>query len=166
MQHEATPKRPVVFRPLMDWWVAIGIVIMLCVLILSIPAVIWYGPVMWLNLLAACIIVISALYIIDIAFFSLYQLGKDGLLIHRHIGSVLVPYRYMRSLKRGNVRDLLSMGATKRYALSTNCLTISLSQGHYRRISISPLHQQEFINEILHRIDHERASRAALKHSR
>jgi hypothetical protein len=170
MRGMKTSRRPLknnmCFRPLMDWWVAALLVSFLAIIIAAIPMVLWLGGVTALHLGAALVIAATALYFIDIGFFMTYELGEQGLVVHRHVGSVTYSYRSMHSLKRGSVRHLFSFGKHKRYSLSANCLVIMLNQGAYTTISVSPMLQQEFIDHILQKIDKERSSRATIARKR
>ncbi len=149
----------------MDWWVACAVVVAVAVLLTSIPMVIWYAAVSWVGILAAGLVAASILYIIDFSFFTYYQLGTEGLLIHRHLGTIHIPYRSIRAIKRGSLRDLFYLGDhRRRFALSANCLALQVINGPYKGISISPAEPQRFIDTLVEHIDRERGQRAVARH--
>lgn len=151
-----------VFIPVMDWWLAILIVILLGALVIGLITVVWQPMVWKLKIIATLSISFCILYVLDLAFFMSYRLEKNGLVISNQLRQITIPYREMRELRPGNFWYLFSYAGKKRFSLSANNLLIKTSSEIWQTVSISPKHRQEFINMLLHRIEEERSSRASL----
>lgn len=137
-----------IFAPSIDWWV-IGIVVFFIIMLSSsIPAIIWSGAPFLATTAAVIVIVATIVYICDLAFYTHYQIEKDGLLISSQLRHVFFPYRAMKKVKKGSVINLLSIGKRKRFALSARCLVISLDEGIWTTISVSPRLKDEFLDQI------------------
>lgn len=150
------------FRPLMDWWVALGVGIALVALLVAIPRLFMVGGGFQVyTVVAIAAIAAMVLYLVDIAFYSFYVLADDELLIVNHLRVVHIPYRSMTALQPGGFLALFSFGSRKRFALSRKNVIIKLSHGMWRSISVSPVRQEDFVRKLLERIDAERSHRAA-----
>ncbi|MBU6388900.1 PH domain-containing protein [Patescibacteria group bacterium] len=150
------------FYPVMDWWLMVFCLLFLLFLIIAIPTVIWRGSIWWHTLLFIVALIGLALYVIDAMFFTKYQLQENGLAVYSQLRYFYFPYREMKSIQPGGLLHLFSFGRRKRFALSSNCLAISLAKGDWRVISVSPSDRQEFLNILLHNIDRERSKRATV----
>ena len=75
---------------------------------------------------------------------------------------VSIPYRSINSLKYGNLIDLISLPGHKRLGFSPSCLVIRLTNGPYKSVTISPIHQADFVNRLLNHIDLERSKRSTI----
>lgn len=150
------------YSPAMDWWVALSVFFILTFLFVSIPFILWYDLPWSYKLLAVLGLIGMFLYLTDLSFFTRYRLGKEGLIIKSQIRQLLFSYRDMEEIKLGNVWGLFSLGKRKRFALSGRCLSISLRRGIWKVVTISPKEQQEFLDELLKRVDSERSRRATL----
>jgi hypothetical protein len=153
---------PQVFRPVIDWWVAAIVVFLIIVVAAGIPLVLWSAPITrWGGLLVALVLAAYVLYLIDLAFYSVYILDNNELIITSHLRHAAFPYRLMRALQPGGFWALFSVAHQKRFALSRKNVIIKLASGPWKTISVSPRDRDAFINQILERIDHERSRRAA-----
>ena len=154
-----------IFAPAMDWWLAAAVFFVIVLLISCIPIIAWQPLLPEYKVLAVCALIITLLYLIDLAFFSRYFLEKDGLLIRSQLRSSFFSYREMLEIRPGGITGLISRGNLKRFALSANCLVINLKPGaSWRRITVSPKDSQGFVNQLLQRIDRERTHRASKLH--
>lgn len=153
---------PRVFRPVLDWWVAAGVVVLLLMLVASIPRVVWLSDGLTaMGVGAAVLLVLFIAYMVDVVFYSLYVLDKDQLVVVNHFRTAHVPYRDMAALQPGGVRSLVSFSNHKRFALSRKNVIIKLSRGQWRSISVSPERRDDFVRILLERIDAERSGRVA-----
>jgi hypothetical protein len=160
MKKESSEKH-VIFKPMMDWWVAILVGLILLIVGLSIPMVIWQDLPLIATAPAVIFLIITFLLIVDRAVFTKYSLEKDGLRIYGQIRHTFLPYRNMKTIRNGNVLGLFSTSKQKRFALSANCFIISLQGLDWQRVSVSPEHRQAFLDALLENIDHERSTRAS-----
>ena len=164
MNGESTVTR-VRFKPLMDWWVAILVSILVLVFVMMIVLMSLRVHQMSSLLIIIGGIILTILYIVDKAFFTSYLLLNDGLVISNQFMEVQIPYRDMRSLRHGSVFSLWSLGKHKRFALSARNIILDLNDGAWRTISLSPHKEQDFINQILKNIDTDRTLRTSkMKH--
>lgn len=151
-----------IFLPGMSWWVAVLVFAIIFLFILGIPFYIWSINNIYERLFAALVIVFLILYIVDSAFFTNYELTPDHLLINSQFRLLIIPYRDIRELKKGNLLGLFSFGKRKRFALSSNCLYLYISNSPWELISLSPKNQTDFTEQLLQHIDRERDSRATI----
>lgn len=150
------------YSPAMDWWVALGVFFLLTFLFVSMPFILWYDLPWSYKLMAVLGLIGMFLYLTDLSFFTKYRLEKEGLVIKSQIRRLLFSYRDMEEIKLGNIWGLFSLGKRKRFALSSKCLSIRLRRGIWKVVTISPKEQQEFLDELLKRVDNERSRRATL----
>ena len=146
----------------MDWWVALGICFLIFFLIACIPLISWQESSVSIKVLSSLAVILFILYIIDLGFFTSYELTSKGLLIRSQMREFFFPYRNIKELRRGNITGLFSFGQRKRFSLSANNLFIIVSNAPWKIITLSPKNQQEFTNELLKKIDEERESRATI----
>lgn len=151
-----------VYVPIMDWWVLLVVSFICLIGLVGIPMVIWQPLTFLQSLAALLIIIITVLYVVDIAFFTSYYLEEEGLAVVSQMHYALFPYRTMSQIQQGGAWGLISMGKKKRFALSSRCLQIKLTHGPYSLITVSPTESQEFVEELLQRIDNERSARASV----
>jgi hypothetical protein len=150
-----------VFLPVMDWWIAALISVLLVILVAAIPLLIWEPIHLAEKIIGVSGLFIVILYLVDVTFFTHYILGEDELFITSQLREMRIPYRTMKTIRPGGIGALFSMGKHKRFSLSARGLTIQLSQGHWKYISISPQHQQKFLDHLMTLIDNERSGRAS-----
>jgi hypothetical protein len=146
----------------MDWWVAVGVVLVLCALLASIPLVIWQDFTLTTRVVATLVLLATILYVIDLTFFTFYRLDSEGLSIVSQLRHFYFPYRTMSQIQQDNLFGLVTIGRKKRFALSANCLKIKMVNGQFSAITVSPRKKQEFIEELLKRIEAERTARATV----
>lgn len=162
----AKTKRGVVkegmYLPGMDWWILLIVVILLLFLLGSIPLVLW-SVIDWpARIIATGGLLITALYIIDTAFFTVYYLEKEHLLIISQLRHYFFPYRDMEVIKPGGFWSLVSLRSRKRFALAGSTIVIHMARGVWQEISLSPRNHQQFMEQLLKMVDHERSGRATL----
>lgn len=163
LPHPDPLKRVTIYRSKMDWWVLVLVVCLLLALIAYIPMLIWAAVSVSMTIVSVLVLLAIILYICDIAFFTRYILNQDGLVIANEIRHLYYPYRQMEKIKMGGIGSLFSRLNLKRYALSSDCLVIYNNQAGWKRISISPVKKEDFLDKLLYHIDLERAGRVSIK---
>lgn len=151
------------FRPLMDWWLAGSVLLLIALLTAAIFFTAALHESRVFTVIAIVVLVICILYLADIGFFSYYQLEEDGLSIISQMRHAYFPYRDMIEIKPSNFFGLISFGSRKRFALSNRCFLIKLRRGHWRSITVSPAERDAFLNTLLTHIETERSSRATVE---
>lgn len=154
-------QKTLVFRPLMDWWVALLVLGFELILLVSIPMTFSLLGLSVQSIVTVLFLLGAIIYSVDIAFYSVYLLDKEGLVISSHFRQASFPYRSMSDIRHGGVNALLSWSKRKRFALSRRNLVIRLRYGHYRIVSVSPQNQEAFLREIIDRVDQERTKRSS-----
>ena len=154
------------FNPVMDWWVAAIVIVFLGMILFSIPVLIWSNLPLFSTVVSVAFLIASFLMLIDRFFFTKYTLHEHGLIVQGQMRHILFPYRSMKTIQNGGVKGLISFGSRKRFALSSNCLIITLQNQDWKTISISPKAKQEFLDILLSNIDHERSTRASASHKK
>ena len=160
MKKESTNQ---IFQPLMDWWVAGLVLLLIALFSAAIPVFIAGAFPTWEMVVIVLFIVMLILYIADIAFFSYYQLDEKGLTIVSQMRHIVFPYRNIIEVKPGNISGLFSFGGKKRFALSARCYVIRLQHEEWKAITVSPVAKDQFLNHLLEHIDQERSSRATIE---
>ena len=156
------PRHPEHFVPVIDWWVITLIVILLFILISAIPFLLWQ-PLGWqAKVVGSLGLLCVILYFIDTAFFTVYQLTDEGIVINNQLRETTVPYRAIKSIRPATVFNLFSFAKHKRFSLSGQALILHLEGHDWRTISVSPHERQRFLDHLLNRIEIERSSRSAV----
>lgn len=150
------------YKPVMDWWVA-GMVFVILALLLSMLAITIFNPGVILSKLIIIIVVFFMfLYVVDVAFFTSYHLTEEGLIINNQLRRVVFPYRKISKMEKGGFGSFWSFGSKKRFALSWKSVYVYLNGAHWGRVSVSPEQRDDFMENLLKNIELERASRATI----
>lgn len=156
------PKR-YVFAPLVDWWVILGVSMLVVFLIVGLLSVIW-SPIGSLEkFFVSLVLMVVILYFIDMTFFTRYLLTQDGVLIHNQMKWTIIPYDRMYKIQHGRFIDLFSRSGLKRFALSSKNYVIYLKRSHWRRISVSPFHGELFLRMLMDNMEKERKRRISTR---
>ena len=150
------------YRPLMDWWVAGVVALLLCLLLAMLPSILWSSLPAWQTAVMALCLVAIILYVIDSAFFTSYYLKDSGLVIVSQLRQYCFPYRSMRTIRSSGLRGLFSFGQRKRFSLSSCGYEILLDGLAWKIVSVSPKERDRFIAALLTRIDDDRSKRVTI----
>ena len=132
-------------------------------LVAAIPLLLWSQVPFWESGITALCTAIVVLYTIDTCFFTTYRLDQDDLVITSQLRHFSFPYRAMVRIQPAGLLGLVSVGRRRRFALSTRCYAISLHDNLWTTITISPANPNQFIEQMLHKIDEERSSRSTVE---
>lgn len=147
----------------MDWWVAIGIMLALVVLLASVPRIIWSGLNTWSIMVTVLTLVFFVLSLVDVAFFTYYIIDDQGLTITSQLRHYVLPFTSMTAVRSVGARGLFSFGSRKRFSLSAHGYDIALEDCSWKVISVSPELKDQFLDTLLTRIDIERSRHATIE---
>ena len=150
MQTKRTTE-PERYAPMLDWWLAILVGLLIIVLLASIPYLMFSDVGVYAKIVASVAMMLTVLYIIDLTFFSNYYLTPDGLVVISQLRRHHFPYEHMKELRPGGFFGLITVPGKKRFALSTNCLVISMSDGQWKKITVSPKARDRFLDSLISR---------------
>lgn len=154
------------FRAQSDSWVKVGGFLVICVFVIAIPFAIWGNLELWQRILIAGVSLLLAVNTIDKIFFTVYELGPEGLSIHSQLRKAFVAYRNMKEIAPGGIKSLISTKRRKRFALARKNIRIAISDPLWEEISISPEHPDIFLDQLIATIDSERSRRATVSKRR
>jgi len=159
------PAKGMIFAPLMDWWVAALVLILIAIITAAIPVFMSLELSSWVRAATVVVLTATILMIVDAAFFSYYALTEEGLVIASQLRHADFAYRDITAITPSGLRGLVSFRGQKRFALSRRCYILNLRKGSWKRISISPAQRDTFIGMLLEKVDLERSSRANVARS-
>ena len=155
--------KPSSYQVIMDWWVAIGVVMVVLFLVISLPVVVWSSLPIWEVALAVLLLTCTILSLVDVAFFTYYILSEEGLVITSQLRRYVIPFCAMTSVRSVGIKGLITFARRKRFSLSARGYDISLDEGPWRVISVSPDLRDTFLDTLLSRIDRERSQHATVE---
>lgn len=150
------------YLPVMDWWVSVCTFCVLGILVAMLPSVILSGVPLWQSIPIVFVIALLILTLVDSAFFTSYWLEESNLRISSQLREFCLPYRSMRTIQSSGLRGLFTFGNRKRFSFSLTGYDIFLEGQSWKVISLSPRDRDQFISQLLSRIDAERSRRVTV----
>lgn len=135
---------------------------MILIFLGTVAMAIWSDGVLWQRALVSGVALLLVVSMVDKIYFTIYELGAEGLTVHTQLRRVFVPYREMLEIVPSGVRALFSTKRRKRFALSQHNLTIKIKDPLWTEISVSPDPSDVFLDQLLGKIDGERSRRATV----
>jgi hypothetical protein len=145
----------------MDWWVAFFFAGNIVVSAAAVGGIIWLQPPLILGVFLVLFLIPNLAAAFDNALFTHYILTADSLEIHSNLHHVAIPYRLMEQVRPGGIMSLVTMGWRRRFSLSPKGLEIVVHDFAWKVISISPMNTDEFMMELVERIETERQERVS-----
>lgn len=150
------------YKPMMDWWVAGIVLIVLAILFVMLVITIFSSGTFFSKLIIEIVVFLMFIYVVDVAFFTSYFLDEEGLVINNQLRRMVFPYRKILKMEKGGAAGLWSFGSKKRFALSRKSVYVYLNGAHWNRVSLSPVQRDDFMDNLLKNIEIERSSRATI----
>jgi len=141
------------YRPTLDWWVAVLVGLVILIFLASIPFLLASSTGTPAKIIATLGVIFVILYMIDLSFFCTYILAAEELQIVSQLRSHRFAYKDMTGLRSGNMFGLISVPGKKRFALSANCLVISMTGNQWKKITVSPSARDRFIESLVGRTE-------------
>jgi hypothetical protein len=148
------------FAPRRDWFVMFVGLLFILLFVAMVPLSFWMDAPLWQQVLMSGVGVIIAISTIDKLFFTVYELGPNGLDVHSQLRKLHVPYRLMQGIDKGGFMGLFTTKKRKRFAFSRKSLRIQVRDMMWSEITISPYERDAFLEQLLATIDVERSRRA------
>ena len=141
------------YRPKLSWAVALFGIVSIGFLLAAVIILLWSGLPFLQVAVSVAALLGMALYVIDVVFFTRYQLGEEGIVVSGQLRLLAIPYADIRKVRHGSALSLVSVFGHKRHALSPHCVVVELSQGPYRTVSLSPSQDRAFLNSLMHNLE-------------
>ena len=154
------------YKPIMDWWVALIVFIVLAMLVMMIFSFAISPADVFIKILIIFIILWMILYTVDVAFFTVYFLEEDSLVIENQLKKSIFPYRNIEKMEKSGFMGLFSHGSKRRFSLSKKGVYVYLNKSHWKRVSLSPVDREDFMESLTKNIEIERSSRATIVRKR
>ncbi len=164
--HKHLPANSKTYPAKLDWWILVLISLCWLVLVAGVLLVLIQPGALLIKVFTAVVCALFLALSIDSVFFLYYVLTSQGIEIHTRLRRVAIPYRDLVSVQPVGMKGLITAFSHKRFALSTHSLLLRIERQHWKTISVSPNNQDEFVDTLLSRVEHERAKRAPQKHHR
>ncbi len=151
------------FRPARDFFVSAIFLLMIGILLAVIPLLAMDGAQgLLVRLVAAMGAAFAALRLVNLLYFTWYEIHPTALVIHTAVTRMEIPYRRITKVAQAaGWRALFSTPGRKRFATSMRTgIVLTLADSDYRSVSLSPLDRRAFLQVLLERIEADRSSRA------
>lgn len=150
-------------RPARDAFVVAVFLFFTVVLLAAIPLLAMNGAQgLLVRFVAGMGAAFAALRLINLLYFTWYEVHPTALVIHTAVTRMEIPYRRITKVAQAaGWRALFSTPGRKRFATSVKTgIVLTLADSDYRSVSLSPADRRAFLQVLLERIEADRSSRA------